>query len=30
VKMLMNTLPIADLRVEDPPLEEVMRQFFGT
>lgn len=28
VKMLLNVLPIADLRVEDPPLEEVMRQFF--
>jgi ABC-2 type transport system ATP-binding protein len=29
VKILLHELPIADLRVEDPPLEDVMRQFFG-
>ncbi len=30
VKMILNDMAIADLRVEDPPLEEVMRQFFGS
>jgi ABC-2 type transport system ATP-binding protein len=30
VKLLLSTLPVADLRVQDPPLEDTMRQFFGT
>jgi ABC-2 type transport system ATP-binding protein len=29
VRALLDNLPVADLRVEDPPLEEVMVQIFG-
>lgn len=30
VRKIMNDLQVTDLKVEDPPLEEVMRQFFGS
>lgn len=29
VRLILASLPVADLRVEDPPLEEVMQQVFG-
>ncbi|MCK6548141.1 ATP-binding cassette domain-containing protein [Myxococcota bacterium] len=29
VRALLDALPVADLRVEDPPLEDIMRQVFG-
>ena len=29
IKAILVGLPVADLRVEDPPLEEIMRQVFG-
>lgn len=29
VKAILMGIPVADLRVEDPPLEEIMRQVFG-
>ncbi|MFO0727090.1 MAG: ATP-binding cassette domain-containing protein [Myxococcota bacterium] len=29
VRALLDALPVSDLRVEDPPLEEVMQQIFG-
>jgi ABC-2 type transport system ATP-binding protein len=29
VKVILRAVPVADLRVEDPPLEDIMRQVFG-
>jgi ABC-2 type transport system ATP-binding protein len=29
VRVLLQSAPVADLRVEDPPLEDVMQTFFG-
>jgi viologen exporter family transport system ATP-binding protein len=29
VRMLLRTIPVADLKVEDPPIEDIMRQVFG-
>ena len=30
VSRSLNSLPIVDLSIEDPPLEEIMRQLFST
>ncbi len=30
VRRLLDTLPVADLRIEEPPLEDTMRVFFGS
>jgi ABC-2 type transport system ATP-binding protein len=30
VRALLEKIPVADLRVEDPPLEDIMRQVFGS